>query len=271
MGAILATRARTGYVSGAVAGRDSRLADIRPARAVVAFLSMILLWQVWAASDAARAPIEQSAPSVSWSSPAITASARRGTSSTEALSLNVTASASDVSMDISPSLSGLIAPFDVPDPYDLSVGSEYFPITFDVPTAAPLGLRTGSVTVRSSTGEALAELTVDLEVTEPARGVVPPSVAEPASSRIGTDEEGLPVVLDQLLVGIDSSAPDPEQRILAIAGSHNAIVIGSIPDFRMYQLMVDVSDLAQLEIVRQAIGTEANVVFASMSFLGSTK
>jgi len=193
-----------------------------------------------------------SAPAVAWSVPSITASVRRGTSYTEALWLDVSAAANDVSLDVSPSLADVIESFDIPDPYNLPVRREYFPITFDVPKSAALGPRTGTVAVRSSTGQLLAELTVNLEVTEPIAGVVPPSLSEPSSSRIGTDEDGLPLVLDELLVGIDGTAPDPEQRILAIAAAHDAIVMGSIPDLRMYELMLDVSDLAELEVARLA-------------------
>jgi hypothetical protein len=211
-----------------------------------------------------------SATGVAWSVPSITASLRRGTSYTEALSLDVSTAATDVSLNVSPSLADFIEPFEIPDPYDLTSGSEYFPITFDVPKSAPLGPRTGTVAVRSSTGQLLAELIVNLEVTEPIAGVVPTSLAQPASSRIGTDEDGLPLVLDELTVGIDATAPDPEQRILEIATAHDAIVMGSTPALRMYDLMLDVSDLAELEVARLAIASEPNVVFASMVFLGST-
>jgi MYXO-CTERM domain-containing protein len=207
---------------------------------------------------------------VAWSPPSIAASVRRGTSYTEALWLDVSADTSDVSLEVSQSLADVIESFEIPDPYDLTTGREYFPITFDIPKSAALGPRTGTVAVRSSTGGLLAELTVNLEVTEPVAGVVPTSLAQPASSRIGRDEDGLLMVLDGLLVGIDDTAPDPEQRILAIAQAHNAIVMGSIPDLRMYQLMLDVSDLAELEAVRLAIASEANVAFASESVLGST-
>jgi subtilisin family serine protease len=195
---------------------------------------------------------------------------QRGTSHFEGLTVVPQGDVTGGSVAVDPAIAGMVAPAALAT-FDLIAGETYdAPLIFSVPLTTTVGSYTGNVSVLSATGAVLGSVAVTVQVTDPPPGVVPQDVVTPSGDRIGTNSAGNAVIIDELIVALEFGTADPEQRILAIAATHGAIVLGSVPEALTYQLWFPaVAGLAELEAIRQAIAAEANVDFATSSLLSS--
>ena len=242
-------------------------------RASVAFTQslVVVLWDTAGqAGIDIRARIRSSAPSISWSTSSIHITVTRGTSSHERLTLTANEDIDNASVAVDSSILGLVAPAALP-PFDLTAGVTYeVPMIFDVPLTTTVGEHVGAVSILSAGDDPIGAVTVAIQVVDPPSGVIPQDVATPSRDRIGTDSAGNTMIVDELLVGLEFGTVDPSQRILAIAAANDARVLGSVPDALTYQLwFLQVPSAVELESIRQSLVAEADVGFASITYLGT--
>jgi hypothetical protein len=198
----------------------------------------------------------------------VSVTVERGTLHRESVTITPSQTLFEATLELSASLNGVAnllgpsGPFKAMDEVGL-----YLALDFDVPQTAPVGLQSGTLVLRSSVGETLATVAIDVTVVDPPAGVVPATLSTPSSDRRVIDSGGDMVVVDTVIVGLDDAIPNPNQRILDIAAAHAGIVRGSIPSARMYQLQVPgTATPAELETIRLSVEAEANVTYASATY-----
>ena len=142
-----------------------------------------------------------------------------------------------------------------------------FPFRFDVPLSTTIGTYEGTVHVREGKRTVPEPLKVIIHVVAPSSTTVPGGPSEPSPDRIVRDAEGQKVVKDEIDVMLDFETPDPASRIVQIAQSTGAVIVGAIPATLTYQLRYPVSDLAQLEPIRLQLEGLPDVDAASHHYL----
>jgi hypothetical protein len=200
--------------------------------------------------------LDSTLPAVTLDTTSISVTMERGTSRQEGVTITPSLVLYGATLDLSPSLSAVIDPpvpagtFKAMDEVELDVA-----VGVDVPQSAALGPHTGTLTLRASDGTALGTIGISVTVTDPPPGTVPATVSAPSSDRQVVDADGDTVVIDTVVVGLESNTVDPTERILAIASAHGGIVRGQVPGARIYQVQVPgTDDVAELEALRQALG-----------------
>ena len=142
-----------------------------------------------------------------------------------------------------------------------------FPLVVEIPVSTNIGTYQGTVHVRQGKRTVPETLKVIINVVAPTSVNVPTGAAVPSNDRIVRDAEGQKVVKDEIDVMLEFDTPNPEGRIVDIAQSTDAVIIGAIPSTLTYQLRYSVSDLAQLEQIRLQLEALPDVEAASHHYL----
>lgn len=134
-------------------------------------------------------------------------------------------------------------------------------------SAAP-GTYTGTIAVRSGSGAVAGSLPVTIHVRAATSNEVVAHVSDASVDRIGIGPTGQFMVKDEVIVGIDDAVADPGERIREIATDRGAVIMGSIPALRVYQLRIPSADESTIETHVDAIALLPGVDAASLGLLG---
>ena len=220
---------------------------------------------IWTPGLAAGS-IEQN-PMVSWNPGRLEVSIIRGTMIGFSIEFIATKELQNVSLFIVPEISDLFSTEFLE--LDSVVSNEEYriPVFIEASSSTPLGVYEGTVHLRQRNRTVANTLKVVINVIAPSFSTIPTKVALPSTDRVTTDNEGHKLVKDEIVVGLDFNTVNPEERIIDIASSTGAKILGSIEETLTYQLHYEVLDLDALESKRILLESLPGIVFASHHYL----
>lgn len=226
--------------------------------------------KIAAVSGVVTLPAPGEAVQVSWSPNPLTASVLSGTSKGTSVSVRADKAISQPALQVSDSLDGIVAlPADPPASLAANTG---YPLNLRLtaPGGKKAGDYTGFISLLSA-GTVVSKLPVTVTITAASATTVPQAVNDPTDDRITTAGNNY-LVKDELLVGLDGSVANPDQRIQEIAAAAQGVVMGSVPGLGFYQLRFPgVTTLPQLEDKRAAVAAMTGVSYASHNYLGTSE
>jgi subtilisin family serine protease len=194
-----------------------------------------------------------------------------GTVKSTTLTFESTQSLNNVSLFVAPAISGFISIGNAGNVATFPAGAvASIAVRIEVPAATPVGDYEGTIHVRSGQATIPNTLKVLIHIVQPSSAAVPTELAFPSSDRIAVTEGGVPVVQDEVVIGLEFDLPNQDQLAQQIAQSTNGLIIGSSSALTIYQIRYAVADMATLERVRSALAGIQHVEFATFHFFSST-
>lgn len=141
-------------------------------------------------------------------------------------------------------------------------GAFELPVAITLPGEAS-GVLPGSLQLRNGRTPVGPALPVRIVVAT-ASGI-PSSPLSPSDDRITETADGLLVVRDEVVLGVELDAADPAAVALDAASSTGARIIGASPALRLYQLRYAGSTLAETEARLSSLEGLENIEFATLN------
>ena len=204
---------------------------------------------------------------VTWTPPLVEVTLFPGTMQASSVELRATREIHNASLFVVPKIASLFS-IESAGLDDVVSEVEYsFPTKAEVPASTLVGTYEGTVHLRENKRTVPHTLKVLIHVVEPSSESIPAQVAIPSSDRIVTDGGGRRLVGDEIVVGLSFETSDPEARIIEIASSTNAVILGAVQEALTFQLQYDVAELDALEEIRLVLQALPDVAFASHHYL----
>jgi subtilisin family serine protease len=197
---------------------------------------------------------------LTWKESKATFSVREGSVDGGVLTFRPSGRSKEVSAEVSADLAPAFA-VDVAALTELDSGDWELPVTVTGPVGGAAGY-SGTVALKDADGPIGPAASVTVAVTRVDASTIPGGAAAPAESRIVSAAGGQEVVADELVVGVSFDAPDPAGLVRSVAADQGAVILGSIPDARTYQLRFPGVTLADLDAKRAAIAAVGGIDFA---------
>ncbi|HSX30274.1 MAG TPA: S8 family serine peptidase [Candidatus Saccharimonadales bacterium] len=222
-----------------------------------------------ATSAVANFNLTNAISTVRWTPEALTQNSLNGTTAQATATFESKEKITDVSFTVSGDITDIVSPsatvsgtLDANTPYIL-------PVTIHVPATKAAGSYKGVVTLLSG-GKSVSVLPITVQVTAATASVIPQGIATPLREQIvPSGDSELLVVKDELVVGLNFTTSNPDQRIKDIALLTGGAIIGSIPETNTYQLRYTGITMDALKTKREQVAAQTDVAFAARNFAGA--
>ena len=138
------------------------------------------------------------------------------------------------------------------------------PLIVTIPGNKAEGTYKGSAEVRQN-NKTLTSVSVAVVVKKPSATDIPTTTSEATDDRITTPDGAIPVVKDELLVGLALNINNASQRIKEIAAQTQAVIVGALPDDHTFQLRYNVANLDELDKKRKDLAWQIGVQFVGFN------
>jgi subtilisin family serine protease len=207
---------------------------------------------------------------IAWQSSQADFTLRAGTTGDLMVEFTPSSNMSGLTVAVSPELEDMLA-VDVTTIPDLKANQKYsLLLTAQAPVVKKTGNFQGELHFSVNGRPVEQRLPVSINITGLNDNEIPPTVGNPSEDRIVADATGQKIIKDELVVGLKFETADPDECAREIARNTGGVFLGSIPETLTYQIVYVVSDLNQLESLRQQVEAMPDVDFASHDFITET-
>lgn len=227
------------------------------AAALAALVGMITL-------AAAPSQAEDENPAIAWEQPDIELDVVEGSQDWHLVRLTASGDlAENVRAHVSRELTDVVH-VDVDHLSIAEDGTVEVPVRVSLPTGSQ-EVYQGDVRLTAGEGELGPALSLEVQAVEATATKVLDGAAAPSEDRIVTMANGQKVVEDELVVGVELDHPDPDGVIKALAGDLGAVIQGSVPESRTYQLRFPDAVLDDVHRARDEVAGVPGVDFAALN------
>lgn len=206
---------------------------------------------------------------VVWNPAVLRVTVLQGTSQLSTIQLNVSQRIDNASLFVVPEIAGLVQ-VSLSGQTVLSPGVPInVSVELSVPGSTAPGLYEGTVHVRSGTRTVPATLKVQIQVVQGSSQQVVGNPTDPSPDRIARSPSGQFLVKDEVLVVVSGDAAGWNSKIVEIATSAGALIIGSVPELPVFQLRFVGADVGALEKHRDDLRSMPGVKAVSLNLFGA--